>query len=59
MTWKDLIGLVIIIIGVILFLYGSNAYDALVGWSGFFLIISGIVFEIVFEVYKVVRKRES
>jgi uncharacterized membrane protein HdeD (DUF308 family) len=59
MTWKDLIGLAVIIIGVILFLYGSNAYDAVVGWSGFFLIISGIVFEIVLEAYKVIRKKES
>lgn len=59
MTWKDLIGLVVIIIGIILFLYGSNVYNAVFGWSGFYLIIVGIVIEIIFEVYKSIRKKES
>lgn len=59
MTWKDLIGLAVIIIGAILFLYGSNVYDAMFGWSGFYLIIAGIVIEIIFEAYKTIRKKES
>jgi len=59
MTWKDLIGFVIIIIGVILFLYGSNVYNAVFGWSGFYLVIIGIVIEIILEAYKAMRKKES
>ena len=59
MSRKDLLCLVIALIGVILFLYGSNYYSAAVGWIGIFLIATGIVAEIVLEVYAVLRKREA
>jgi drug/metabolite transporter (DMT)-like permease len=58
MSRKDLLCLIVALIGVILFLYGSNYYSAAVGWLGIFLVVTGIVAEIVLEVYAVVRKRE-
>jgi len=51
--------LVLALIGVVLFLYGSNYFSAAVGWLGIFLIVAGIVVEIVLEVYVAVRKREE
>jgi drug/metabolite transporter (DMT)-like permease len=59
MSWKDLIGLIIIIVGAVLFLYGSNAYNSLFGWGGIYLLVAGLVIEIVLEVYKAVIKRGS
>jgi len=59
MSRKDLLCLVLALIGVVLFLYGSNYFSAAVGWLGIFLIVAGIVVEIVLEVYVAVRKREE
>jgi len=57
MSWKDLISLCVGILGVILFLYGSNYYNATAGWSGIALIICAIVIEAFLKVYGFVRKR--
>ena len=59
MSLKDLVGLIMIILGTILFLYGSNSYNSLFGWGGLYVLASGIVTEIVLEVYKSIRKKES
>jgi len=57
MTWKDLVGLCLLIAGMLLFLYGSNYYDAVVGWSGVYLMIGGILAEITLKVYEILRKK--
>lgn len=36
--------MLIVLVGLVLFLYGVNYYDATVGWTGFGLFIGGIVF---------------
>jgi hypothetical protein len=59
MSLKDLVGLIMIIVGAILFLYGSNSYNSLFGWGGIYVLAAGIVTEIVLEVYKSIRKKES
>jgi len=59
MSWKDIICLFAVIIGVILFLYGANYYDAVIGWIGIFLIVAGLAFELVFRLYEVIGKRSS
>jgi hypothetical protein len=39
------------VIGAILFLYGANYYNAMIGWTGFSLMIGGFFAEIVFILY--------
>jgi hypothetical protein len=58
MSRKDLICLVLAIVGIALFLYGSNYYNAIIGWSGVFLVAAAILAEIVLEVYAYIKKRE-
>ncbi len=58
-SWKELVGLAVIFSGIGLFLYGSNTYNAVVGYAGLILLIVGIAAEIVFEVQGYLRKRES
>ena len=57
MSWKDLACLGVIILGLVLFLYGSNYYTATVGWTGVYLIIGGFLAEIVLQVYEALMKR--
>jgi len=41
----------------ILFLYGANYYNAVIGWTGFSLMIGGFFAEIVFKVCGSIRKK--
>ena len=41
--WKGLACLLAVILGIILFLYGANYYNNIVGWAGVYLFIGGIV----------------
>lgn len=41
-----------VIVGVVLFLYGANYYDALIGWTGVYLAIAGFLVKIVLMVWK-------
>ncbi len=58
MSWRDIVCVYIIVIGVVLFLYGSNYYDVLAGWTGVYLVIGGFFAEIILKVYENVRKRK-
>ncbi len=57
MSWKDIVAIIVIILGIVLFLYGSNYYDASIGWIGVGLIVVGIVAEVILEIYSALRKR--
>ena len=46
----------LVILGVVLFLYGANYYNAVIGWAGVAFIAGGIVAEIVLKVIESVRK---
>lgn len=59
MSWKDIACLCALVVGVVLFLYGSNYYNAAVGWTGVYLIIGGFFAEIILKVYESVRKEEE
>ncbi|MEM3622176.1 MAG: hypothetical protein QXZ02_03095 [Candidatus Bathyarchaeia archaeon] len=59
MSWKDFACLCIIIVGIILFLYGSNYYDATIGWTGVSFIFGGILAEIILKVYESIIKRKN
>ena len=52
MSWNDLICLSILIMGVVLFLYGANYYEALIGWTGVYLIIAGFIMKIILMVWE-------
>jgi len=56
-TWKDLVCLCLIVIGAVLFGYGSNYYNAFVGWFGVYLLFGGILAEIILKVYEILRKK--
>jgi len=58
MSWKDIVCVYIIVIGVVLFLYGSNYYNALAGWTGVYLVIGGFFAEIVLKLYESIRKKK-
>jgi len=59
MSWKDLVSLCVVVVGIVLFLYGSNYYSAVIGWSGVYLIIAGFFAEIILKVYEKVRKKSE
>lgn len=59
MSWKGMLCLFVVIIGAILFLYGANYYDAIVGWAGIFLMLAGVVCELIFKIYEFIVKKEG
>jgi len=59
MSLRDLVILLVVILGIVLFLYGSNAYDAVFGWVGVFMIVGGVIAYAALEVYGALRKRRK
>lgn len=57
MSRLDLPCLSIVILGFVLFLYGANFYDAVVGWVGVYLIIGGILVYLLFYIYNELTKK--
>ena len=47
------------IIGFLLFLYGANTYDSLVGYSGIYLFIGAIAAYLIIFIYKEVTKKNK
>ena len=58
MSWTDWTLLGLFILGFLLFLYGANIYNAVVGYSGVYLFIGSIVAYLVIYVYKEITKKE-
>ena len=48
-----------VILGFVLFLYGANFYDAVVGWIGIYLFFGGILAFLVFYIYGELTKKEE
>ena len=57
MSWINWACLGIIVLGVVLFLYGANYYEATVGWSGMFLFIAGILAFLIRYIYNELTKK--
>lgn len=51
MEWKGLACLLAVILGIILFLYGANYYNNIVGWAGVYLFVGGIVASVLLWVF--------
>lgn len=49
----------IFILGFLLFLYGANVYNAIIGYAGIYLFIGAIVVYLVWYVYKELTKKPS
>jgi len=49
--WKWPICLLVVIVGVVLFLYGANYYNNIVGWAGVYLFVGGIVAYVLLKVF--------
>jgi hypothetical protein len=59
MPWKDIILLGVVVFGIVLFLYGANYYNALVGWTGGGLVFAGFLVEVVLKVYESFQKNKD
>ena len=57
MTRLDLACLGMVILGFVLFLYGANFFDAVIGWVGVYLIIGGILVFLLFYIYNELTKK--
>ena len=59
MTWTDWACLGILILGFLLFVYGANIYNAIIGYSGVYLFIGAIVAYLSIYIYKELSKKPS
>ena len=59
MTWTDWTCLGIFILGFLLFLYGANIYNAIVGYTGVYLFIGAIAAYVIIYLYKELTKKPS
>jgi hypothetical protein len=57
MSWKGLVCLLVVLAGFVLFLYGANSYDAVVGWLGVGLFVGGFLLYVVLKVYEYLARR--
>ena len=58
MSWTDWTLLGIFILGFLLFLYGANTYNPVVGYSGVYLFIGSIAAYLVIYIYKEITKKK-
>lgn len=49
--------LLVVLAGFVLFLYGANSYDAVVGWLGVGLVVGGFLLYVVLKVYEYLARR--
>ena len=55
----NLICVVLVVVGVILFLYGANVYNDVFGWAGIGLFIAGLVISFVFNLSIYLEKKKT
>jgi hypothetical protein len=59
MSRTDWACLIAVIWGLVLFLYGANFYNAIVGWIGVYFFFGGILVFLVLYIYGELTKREE
>ncbi len=57
-SWTDWTLLSLFILGFLLFLYGANTYNAIVGYSGIYLFIGSIAAYLVLYIFKEITKKQ-
>jgi membrane-bound ClpP family serine protease len=58
MSWTDWTLLGLFILGFLLFLYGANNYNSVIGYSGVYLFIGSIAAYLVVYIYKELTKKK-
>ena len=59
MSWTDIACLVLVIAGIVLFLYGANAYDSAVGYTGIGFFVSGLIVYVALQAYASMTKNKK
>lgn len=59
MSLKDIVILIVVVVGVVVFLYGSNSYDAVSGWGGLVLAAAVVIAYLALEIYGVLGKKRK
>ncbi|MCW4045361.1 MAG: hypothetical protein NWE94_07590 [Candidatus Bathyarchaeota archaeon] len=57
MPWNTWLCLALAVLGVVLFLYGANYYDAVVGWAGVFLFLGAVLAFLIWYIYSELTRR--
>ena len=57
MSWTNWACLGTVILGFVLFVYGANVYDAVVGWVGVYLFLGGLLAFLFFYIYNELTKK--
>ena len=57
MTLTSWVCFVLAVIGIVLFLYGANVYNAAVGWVGVYLFLAGVITFLVLYIYGELTKK--
>ncbi|MCW3995616.1 MAG: hypothetical protein NWE98_05645 [Candidatus Bathyarchaeota archaeon] len=57
MSWLDWTLLGVFALGFLLFLYGANYYNAVVGYTGVFLFIGSIIVYVAVYIYREITKK--
>jgi membrane-bound ClpP family serine protease len=58
MSWTDWTLLGLFILGFLLFLYGANTYNTVVGYSGVYLFIGSIAGYLIIYIYRELTKKK-
>jgi membrane-bound ClpP family serine protease len=58
MSYTDWVLLGLFIAGFLLFLYGANTYNGLVGYGGIYLFIGSVVAYLVLYIFKEITKKK-
>ncbi|MEM2105351.1 MAG: hypothetical protein QXV21_02630 [Candidatus Bathyarchaeia archaeon] len=59
MRWYEITCVLVLFVGVVLFLYGANYYDALIGWTGVALVVGAFFVEVFLKVYEILSRRDK
>ena len=57
MSWMNWACVVFMLLGFVLFLYGANYYDAVVGYTGIFLFLAGVIGILTLYIYGALTKK--
>ena len=58
MSYTDWVLLGLFVAGFLLFLYGANTYNAIIGYSGIYLFIGSIAAYLALYIYKEITKKK-
>jgi hypothetical protein len=59
MSWTDWTCLGVFILGFLLFILGANIYNAVVGYTGLYLLVGAIMAYLAMYIYKELNKKPS